>query len=222
MRFNSQSNLIEKLTQSSRALSIIKHHLPQELLLQFFNAHIMSHLYYCSFLFAKFTQDEILRLQRIQNRCIRQIFGLDSRHSTLDLFQTYAKNTLPVIGIIYASLITNIHKSLMLDKDELIKFEINNSNRRSSGKLVSSRFRKKQYLGTDITYLGVILYNQLGNELKRIKNINKFKLETKQYVIGKIDLLLAPDQLKTRRISWWVIVSTFVFHNCLKFDFLTL
>ena len=143
----------------------------------------------------------IARLQRIQNRCIKLIFGLDACHSTLDLFKTYVTNTLPVIGIIYASLITNIHKSLVLNKDELIKFNVSNSNRRSSGDLIASRFRKKQQLGTDITYLGVILYNQLSKELKEIKNLIKFKLEVKKYLIGKIDLLFAADQFHNRRIS---------------------
>jgi hypothetical protein len=194
-------NLVTKLTQSCRALSIIKYHLSRDLLLQFFHAHVMSHLNYCSFLYAKLTQEEILRLQGIQNRCIKHVFGLDSRHSTLDLFKTYLTNALPVIGLIYASLIINIQKSLVLEKDELIKFEVSNNSRRSSGDIVSRRFKKKRHLGTDISYLGVILYNQLPDDLKEIKNLNKFKIETKSYLIGRIDLLLAPDQLKTRRIS---------------------
>jgi len=137
-------NLVEKLTQSCRALSIIKHHLPKELLLQFFHAHVMSHLSYCPFLFAKLTQEEILRLQKIQNRCIKHIFRLDSRHSTLDLFKTYLINALPVVGIIYASLMINIQKLLLLEKDELLKFEIMNSCRRSSGDIVASRFKKRR------------------------------------------------------------------------------
>jgi len=195
------SNLIGKLTQSCRALSIIKHHLPRELLIQFFHAHVMSHLHYCPFLFAKLTQEEILRLQRIQNCCIKQIFGLDKRHSTLDLFKTHLKNVLPVIGIIYASLITNIQKSLIFQKDEFLKFEITSTNRRSSGEIVSCRFRKRQHLGTDISYLGVILYNQLPTDLKQTKNFNKFKIGIKRYLSERIDLLLAPDQFKTRRIS---------------------
>lgn len=105
--------LVEKLTQSSRALSIIKHHLPRDMLLQFFHAHIMSHLQYFSFLYVKLNQMEITRLQRIQNRCIKLIFNLDPQHSTTDLFKSFAVNTLPVIGIIYSSLITE-HKKINL------------------------------------------------------------------------------------------------------------
>ena len=193
--------LVDKLTQSCRALSIIRHHLPRDMLLQFFNAHIMSHLHYCSFLYVKLNQADILRLQRLQNRCIRMIFGLDSRHSTLDLFKSYAVNAMPVIGIFYSSLIINVKKSLLLNLDELLKFEIQNSNRRSSGELKPSHFRRRHHLGTDISYLGVILFNQLDPELKEMRNLTKFKQNLKLYFLGKIDLLLDAEQLKNRRIS---------------------
>jgi hypothetical protein len=195
------ANLTTKLTQSSRALSIIKHHIPRDMSLQFFNAHFMSHLYYCPFLFAKFTQDEISRLQKMQNFCIKKIFNLDPCHSTIDIFKSYATDTLPVIGIVYSSLMINIHKSIILQKEELIKFVVSNNSRRSSGEVVADRFKRKQLMGTDITYLGVILYNQLPKKLKEIKNINKFKNEIKIYLIGKIDLLLDAEQFKSRRIS---------------------
>lgn len=193
--------LIDKLTQSCRALSIIRHHLPQEMRIQFFNAHVMSHLHYCSFIYLKLNQAEILRLQRIQNRCIRMIFNLDPQHSTIDLFRTYAVNSLPVIGIFYYSMIINIKKSLLLDMDELVKYEMQHNNRRSSGELKPIRFKRRQHLGTDISYLGVILYNQLDTELKNIGNLTKFKKDLKKYLLGKIDLLLDANQLQSRKIS---------------------
>jgi hypothetical protein len=182
-------------------MTIIKHHLPRELLLKFFHAHFMSHLHYCSFLFVKFNQDDIKKIQVLQSRCIKQIYGLDTRHPTTDLFKTVINNTLPVIGVIYSSLLNNIHKSLLLDRDELIKFDVSSTNRRSSGNLVPCRFKRKHRLGTDITHLGVNLYNQLPKDLKVLKSIDKFKSGIKKYMLSKIDLLLSPDQHSTRRIS---------------------
>ena len=202
LKFKEQyAALVDKLTQSCRALSIIRHHLPREMLIQFFNAHIMSHFHYCSFIYVKLNQAEILRLQRIQNRCIRMIFNLDPQHSTVDLFRTYAVNTLPVIGIFYYSMIINIQKSISLNMDELLKYEIQHNNRRSSGEVRPTRFRKRQHLGTDISYIGVILYNQLDDELKKTNNLTKFKKNLKIYLLDKIDLLLDPSQIQNRRIS---------------------
>ena len=192
------SQLLNKLTQIVRVLTIIKHHLLQELLLQFFHAHFMSHLHYCSFIYAKMNCEEIRKIQVLQSRCIKQIFRLDAQYPTADLFKNVINNTLPVIGIIYASLITNIQKSLLMDRDELIKFEVSCNNRRSSGSLIPCRFKRKQHLGNDITYLGVILYNQLPKLLKDLKNLRKFKNEVKKYLLSKIDLLLSVDQHSSR------------------------
>lgn len=200
--FNEQfKNLMNKLTQVCRVLSIIKHHLPREMLLDFFNGHFMSHIYYCSFIYAKLSSEQILRLQRLQNRCIKKIFCLDIQHSTLDLFKTYMPNTLPVIGVVYYSMMVYIKKSLLSDKPELLKFDVSNSNRRSSGELLVTRFRKKHCIAVDISCLGVNLYNQLSKDLTEIKNLQKFKSELKSYLIKKVNLLLDPDQHKTRKIS---------------------
>lgn len=200
--FKSQfSSLVNKLIQSSRVMSIIKHHLCREMLLDFYHAHFMSHLNYCSFLFSKLTKDELNSLQTLQSRCIKQIYGLHPQHPTIDLFKSYQHNSLPVIGIIYLSLISNIHKSILLNMDELIKFEVNDSNRRSNGEIKPCRYKRKSLLGTDITYLGVILYNQLDTKLKQINSLSKFRSEVKKYLSDKLDLLLAPDQLQTHLIS---------------------
>jgi len=129
------------------------------------------------------------------------IFSLDSCHPTIDLFISFDHKSLPVIGIIYAALIINVKKSLLLDMDELLTFEVYNNNRRSSGDVKPSSFSRKRHIGTDISYLGPILYNQLPNDLKKMRNLNKFKVEVKSYLIGKIDLLMSPDQLQTHRIA---------------------
>ena len=100
-------------------------------------------------------------------------------HSTLDLFKTYMTNTLPVIGIIYFSMLVYIQKSILLHRSEFLEFSTNVSNRRSSGQLIASRFNRKQYLGRDTSYLGVILYNQLDIKIKEITNLEKFKMEVK-------------------------------------------
>lgn len=156
--------LINKLTQVCRVLSIIRHHLPREMLIQFFNAHFMSHLHYSSFIYARLKGFELMRIQRLQNRCVKQIFFLHPRHPTSELYKNIMPKTLPVIGIVYSSMILAIHKSRILNREELLNFEVNRSNRRSSGMLIPSRFKKVSCLGTDITCLGVKLYNQLGKK----------------------------------------------------------
>jgi hypothetical protein len=98
-------------------------------------------------------------------------------------------------------MIVYIKKFLLTNMPELLQFNVNNSNRRSSGELVPSRFRKKNCQGIDISYLGVKLYNQVSKQITEIEDVKKFKIEAKKYLLDKIDLLLALDQHKTRNIS---------------------
>jgi hypothetical protein len=136
LNFNEQcDNLLDKLTDAVRALRIIKHHLPTESLLQFFHAHFMSHIHYCAFLYAKFTKENILRMQRLQNWCIKAIFNLDKRHNTVDLYSNIIHNTLPIVGIIYHSMLSFIKKSQIHDSDLLPKYQYYNNNTRSNGTL---------------------------------------------------------------------------------------
>jgi hypothetical protein len=202
MQFDKQIDaLINKLVQSSRVLTIIKHHLPLDMLLQFFHSHFMSHLNFCSFLLAKTSKTNLTRLQRLQNRCIKQIYQLESTYPTADLFRTVMNNTLPVLGICYLSLIAYIQKSLLMNREELLEFDVVVNNRRSNGELAPTRFKRRNRLGTDVSYLGVILYNQLPDDLKDLNNLKSFKKEVKKYLIDKIDLILSEDQIQTRRIS---------------------
>lgn len=192
--------LIDKLTDTLKALRIIRNYLPIDALLKFFHAHFMSHLYYCAFIYAKMTKEELKRLQRLQNWCIKAIFRLDSTHETADLYKNYMRNTLPVIGVIYFSMIVNIKKSLLTGSDLFPKFEVTESNTRSNGSLRLKRFKRKNRVGIESGYLGVKLFNQLPEEIKATNKLKKFKCQLKKHLINEIELLLSDDQLKSRKI----------------------
>jgi len=193
--------LIKKLTDTLRALRIIRNYLPRKALIEFFNAHFLSHVYYCAFIYAKLTKDEIKRIQILENRCIKTIFKLDSRHATVDLYKSYMERTLPAIGIIYYTMIINIKKSLIFNSALFPSFELIESNTRSKGLLKSTRFNRKNRIGNEASNLGVRLFNQLPIELRQLKRIGKFKTLLKKYLLDKIDLLLDEQQLCNRLIS---------------------
>lgn len=201
LNFKSQAEeLIGKISDSLKALRIIRNHLPTHALLQFFHAHFMSHLYYCAFIYSKLTKEELKRIQRLQNWCIKAIFRLDSTHETVDLFKTYMPNTLPVIGVIYTSMIVNIKKSLIFNTESLPKFEVVNSITRANGSLKLRKFNRKNRLGIEAGYLGAKLFNQLPDDVKMINKLGKFKFKLKKYLLSVVDLLLDEDQLNSRRI----------------------
>ncbi|KAL7045347.1 hypothetical protein ACKWTF_002204 [Chironomus riparius] len=110
-------------------------------------------------------------------------------------------NTLPVIGVIYYTMITNIKKSLLINSDLLPKFTTIESNRRSNGTLEMKNFKRKNRIGIEASYLGIKLFNRLPEELRNIKKLYKLKFHLKKYLLCELDLLLSDEQLISRKIS---------------------
>ena len=109
--------------------------------------------------------------------------------------------TLPVIGVIYFSMICNIKKSMLSSSDLFPKFSTVDSNTRSNGTLKMKNFKRKNRIGLEASYLGVKLFNQLPEELRSINKFKKFKFLLKKYLLSELDLLLSNDQLYSRKIS---------------------
>lgn len=200
--FNLQCDaLINKLTDAVKAIRIIKHYLPKEALIQFFHAHFMSHIHYCSFIMAKFTKQNIMRIQRLQNWCVKLIFQLDKKHSTLDLYTNVINNTLPIIGIVYLSMLSFIKKSLIYSNELLPKYELNTNLTRLNGTLKVDRFKRKNRAGNETSCLGVKLFNQLPEEIRNLTSLKVFKKRVKIYLQKNVDILLMDDQFSNKRIS---------------------
>ena len=121
-------------------------------------------------------------------------------HSTIDLFQTYLPNTLPIRGVIYYTLMVAIKKSVIANTNLLPKYSKTTSTTRQNGQLQAAMYRRKNRVGTESSYLGVILFNQLPTNIREIQKLERFKLEVKKYLLDHVEKLLKDDQLKTRRI----------------------
>jgi hypothetical protein len=102
-----------------------------------------------------------MRLQRLQNWCIKVIFNLDKKHNTVDLYKNVILNTLPVIGVTYMSMIVMIKKSLTFETDLLPKYQLISNNTRQNGLLKANIFKRKNRGGNEASCLGVRIYNQL-------------------------------------------------------------
>ena len=72
---------------------------------------------------------------------------------------------------------------------------------RSNGLLRTNKFKRKNRIGNEASYLGVRLYNQLPTEIKQLEKLGKFKKEVKKYLLAKVELLLDDTQLTSRKIA---------------------
>jgi hypothetical protein len=191
------NNLKSKLSQSIYALNVIKSHLPAQQKLQFYHGYVGSHLNYCSFLMSRLNIGQIEELQRLQNRSLKLIHGLNYRTPTLDVFKIYFPKILPVTGIFYLSHIMLIKKSIINQDGSMLDLEMIQDGRRA-GNLKVKRF-KSRLLEKDVSSFGALLYNQLPDEIKAVQGLKSFKKQSKSFLLTKLDLLLSHDQLKTHK-----------------------
>lgn len=191
--------LMHKLSTSLNAMTIIKHHLPAELLIQFYNAYISSHLFYSGFVLCRLSMVDINRLQRIQNKALKIVYGLDKRFSTIELFTKVAVNVLPVVGIAYYNLLLLVKKNLLAKDDADRIFDVIKEGRRSQ-QIKFDRFHKN-VLARDFVCLGPMLYNQLPLEMRELEKYNAFKRNLRTYLLDKKEILLRGNQLIVNKLS---------------------
>ncbi|KAL7045910.1 hypothetical protein ACKWTF_002397 [Chironomus riparius] len=94
-----------------------------------------------------------------------------------------------------------IKKSLIYNSDLLPRYEFNTSNTRSNGKLKADSFRRKNRAGNEASCLGIKLYNQLPEDICKLKSLKQFKKKVKLYLLENVDILLMEDQFSNKRIS---------------------
>jgi hypothetical protein len=184
-----------KLNQAVGVTSVLRHKLTTRPLMNFYFSHFNSHLLYGTFLLIRLNTKDIQQLQILQNRIIKMIYGLPLITSTHLLYTQYSKNVLPVMGIIFMSICTQVKKS-MLDNDEaLIQFQKLRSSRTQLLKVNESRSSIRRY---DIEIIGASIYNSLPIEIREINHLKPFKVQLKKFLLSKAAVLVSPLQLSTR------------------------
>jgi hypothetical protein len=127
------------------------------------------------------------------------IHGFNYRHSTLELFTIYERNLLPVVGIIYLSLIVQVKRCLVMRDGSLLQLELTTGRLREG--TIKKRRYKKDCLKSDILILGAHLYKQLPQEIRRIDDYYYFKAKVKKFLGSKLQLLLKEDQLRENNLK---------------------
>jgi len=198
LKFVSQVEKISKSIGSAvNALRYLKTVLSQDALMNFFHAHIQSHINYGAFALLHCRQIDIERLQRLQNKALKIIFSLPDMYSTIELFKKEAKNVLPVAGLIYNSSIIMTRKCLTSKDGSLPNVNRLRSLRKSD--LMPAMARKK-ILKDDLTHSGCKLYNQLPDKVKAEVNFFLFKKDVKQFLLSRNESLAKSGQFSSKNL----------------------
>ena len=187
------NGLVSKLSQSVNAMSILKHYLPKDSLLQFYNAFVGSHIFYSGFLLCRMSCDDLNRLQRIQNKTLKIAYNLETRYPTIDLYTKVATNVLPVTGIACLNLLLLVKKQLM-SKNEMNEDFCEIQEGRRKFQLKFGRYNKR-VLARDFSCLGPAIYNQLPLKIREIKSYYAFKNKLKTYLFEHKQIFLRGNQL---------------------------
>jgi hypothetical protein len=192
---NEQSEqLAKKLTNAISAARVLKKNdLDKSALMKFYHANFHSHLSYCAFTLIRSGVEQLKRLQVIQNRMLKIVLGLPLLTSTLDLYSIHAQNILPVIGVVFHSLILLVKKANVLNNCGIRKLEECKMNRTMTYK--TARYTR-DILKFDYSWFGVKLFNQLPENIKKIDNFKKFSKEVKAYLLDNINSLINRQTLK--------------------------
>jgi hypothetical protein len=181
-------SIAKKINQSIGALHHMKNKLPSKALLQFYFGNIHSHLSFCSFVLMRSNNADIKRLQTLQNRALKLLYNLPPMTPTTVLFETYAKNILPVKGLIYFSSLMMIKKNLINNLPDKIPMTRLRSSRHY---LLQARRSSSQAMRNDICCKGIEIFNNLPNKIKLIDQFGYFKNAVKLFLLEHRNELLS-------------------------------
>jgi hypothetical protein len=179
--------IVRKIIQANGELYHMKDKLPVSALMKFYFGHIHSHLMFCSFVLNRCSCADINRLQTLQNRALKLVFRLPLMTPTTEVFKTFAKNVLPVRGIILLSSIIMVKKNLLNNLPDGLPMERITSSRHY---LLKSRRFNSQVMKNDICCAGVNFFNNLPLDIKKINQLGQFKSAVRSFLLDHSDNIL--------------------------------
>lgn len=118
--------LSKKLAGTVGVISKLASFVPTKVLKNLYYALVHSRIEYCAFAWCAAPAVWTNRLQVLQNRALKRTYGLKNRHSTFDLFASYANDVIPVkaLGDYQINLLTHavwnrsIHTALTFQQQD--------------------------------------------------------------------------------------------------------
>ena len=182
LKWNEHVEHIEKkLCFASAVLWKLKNFLPQDVKKKIYFALFQSHLNYMSPIYGSACDTVIKSLQIIQNRTLRNIFGLDRMENRIYMYTHLVENCLPIRALhfvntacfIYGNIHNCIHTNISLDKI--------GGRSRSSGRL-RSVMAKTNYGKKDVMSIGINIFNSIPKDIQTLKTLPAFKWALKCHV----------------------------------------
>lgn len=178
--------VIKKYATKVNVLARCSNKLNLQQKIQIYKAIIEPHVNYCSSILFLANKTEIDRLQKIQNRCMRNILKMShytSAHTLLEILEfddIYRRITMNTLVMIYK--IVNKLTPEYLSEKITLKADNPRRNTLRNRELINPKNCKKNYSQNSLFYKGINLYNSLPNHVKNVESTNNFKQKLRQYM----------------------------------------
>lgn len=179
--------LTSSLIKLCNSFKIIKHQVPDKNKINLFYAYIYSKINYGIEVYGAASKSQINKIQRLQNKAIKILFNVDYFTPTIDLHKRFE---IPLVTDIYKiSLLKVAHKHqnnqlpAVFDNFLIKNNQIHTYNTRQISNLHISCTLKHSKLKNNISHHISHLWNDIPNNIKNIKNNNKFGKNLKKYFI---------------------------------------
>lgn len=181
-------NIEKKVAALCGVLYKVSDFVPAHVLLKFYYAHIHSQLQYVIITWGRACKSKLMRLQTLQNRCLKIIFKLPLLYPTIELYSNNTHNILPLLGLCELQTLIMVHDIINNGAYSNIILPTGNQSRftRQAGNLALTR-ASSNHGQRRISYVGPSKFNCLPNELKMITDKCQFKLRVKIHLKRKIN-----------------------------------
>lgn len=150
-----------------------------------YKAIVSPHLDYCTSLLIDFNKQQLDTLQKVQNRAMRLVLGVNKYTNIVTMLEALGWMTVRQLMVYKCCIL--IHKmvlgeapSYLVDKITLISDKHPYNTRQTS--LIDIRHSRTQSAKNSLMHSGFNLYNKLPVNIKNEKRLKIFKIELKNYV----------------------------------------
>ncbi|KAE8738427.1 hypothetical protein FOCC_FOCC016091 [Frankliniella occidentalis] len=181
------SSIIKKISSIGGVLYRLRNILHKEALKSIYYGLIQSNLSYMSLIWGTATNSRLNPLQIVQNRIIKQIFGLHYRHHSLDLYSSL--DIMPIRNLINQSSATFAYRIINKKRNSQTKFHFNHEfhshNTRNNDKLRPSISNSTRYGLLSVKSSSIQNYNNLPEDTRTETKTSKFKTKLKKLMLQK-------------------------------------
>lgn len=178
-------NVESKISSAAGVLWKMKSQLPLDTKKIIYTTLIQSHLNYLLPIWGSASDTALKTLQVIQNRALRNVYGLDRLENRVEMYQHKVDNFLPIRALFYLNTATYIYSCLKGNYHSNLCFSLSNPNSSRTRRCILPSKSRTQYGSRRISSIGPRIFNEIPEQIQRSPHVHAFKRSLRSFVKEK-------------------------------------